>query len=340
MGRFPFTPDQEYKKEALMEICEIRVPTYRRPDLLQRCLKSLLDQSYPHWRAVVLDDSPDTEGKEVVRVFGDKRIIYRPNSERLGCCGNIDAAFSGAQLAGGDYACVVEDDNWLLADCLQENIASLKASDCSLLLRNQLVAVERKDQSPELGPQTTRGPVFGDRDRVLMPIEIRASLLLGQGLSNGGIFWRLSGPTSLVVGPSVRFSPLQEFCRSLQVGHPVQYAAKPLAVFSYPEDESTTRETLDNRRFNRGLQSITAYLLTKHGKELTGAAYSLPGITPGWRSVIRERVADACIMPPVPSMVAHPGCALAWAKGVAKRLSVQDPLRDYWNCDKVPELTY
>src|SRR5579862_1131830 len=37
---------------------EIRVPTFRRPELLRRALASVIGQTYPDWRCIVLDDSP------------------------------------------------------------------------------------------------------------------------------------------------------------------------------------------------------------------------------------------------------------------------------------------
>ena len=46
--------------------CEVRVPTYRRPELLERCLKSLIAQTHENWRAIVLDDSPEREGEAVL----------------------------------------------------------------------------------------------------------------------------------------------------------------------------------------------------------------------------------------------------------------------------------
>lgn len=40
-------------------LCEIRVQTYRRPELLRRALGSLIDQTHRNWVAVVMDDLAD-----------------------------------------------------------------------------------------------------------------------------------------------------------------------------------------------------------------------------------------------------------------------------------------
>lgn len=72
-----------------MSLCEVRIPAYKRPDLLRRALSSLVVQSYPNWQAIVLDDSPDKEALNVIRSFEDDRILYKPNEKNLGVLKNI-----------------------------------------------------------------------------------------------------------------------------------------------------------------------------------------------------------------------------------------------------------
>ncbi len=49
-----------------MSTVEVRITTYKRPDLLKRCLNSLLGQTFQDWQAYIFDDSPDQEGKTVL----------------------------------------------------------------------------------------------------------------------------------------------------------------------------------------------------------------------------------------------------------------------------------
>ena len=91
---------------------EVRTPTYRRPALLERALRSLIGQSYPHWHCIVLDDEPGGgEARQVCANLDDRRIIYRPNARNLGVGANIDAAFVRPPLSDSTHACVLEDDN-------------------------------------------------------------------------------------------------------------------------------------------------------------------------------------------------------------------------------------
>src|SRR5262245_1504436 len=91
-------------------LCEVRVPTFRRPKLLRRALlsvlagcgkteqgsrsdsdpftwgfgyvhgqneffRSLLEQTYSNWRCVVLDDCPDGSARSIVEAIQDHRKI-------------------------------------------------------------------------------------------------------------------------------------------------------------------------------------------------------------------------------------------------------------------------
>jgi len=56
-------------------LCEVRVPTFRRPKLLRRALLSVLEQTYSNWRCVVLDDCPDGSARSIVEAIQDHRKI-------------------------------------------------------------------------------------------------------------------------------------------------------------------------------------------------------------------------------------------------------------------------
>jgi len=54
------------------------IPTYQRPKLLRRAIKSGLNQNYPHFQVCVYDNASGDETETVVREFTakDSRIQY------------------------------------------------------------------------------------------------------------------------------------------------------------------------------------------------------------------------------------------------------------------------
>jgi len=239
--------------------------------MLRRALNSLQVQTYPHWTATVFDDSTSPEPKEVVESFGDHRISYLRNHQRLGAAVNIDQCFSPTQRAGGNYACLLEDDNFWLPDFLSLVACQLETGNWSLILANQRVSEEGVSLRP--ATETTRGDWFSAG--CVSPLELRATLLFMEGLSNGGLVWELDGETDLRVGFNVRETGLHEACRSLLVVSPFLFIEEPQAVWTLMPKSNTARVTESNRMINRGMQSIRDFVLRVHGDAVVSAARAL-----------------------------------------------------------------
>lgn len=255
-----------------MNFCEIRVPTYKRPAWLKRALSSLIAQDYPHWKAIVMDDSTDQEAISVIESLGDNRIIYSPNPKNIGCAANLDRAFASQGLIGGTYAYVLEDDNWLMPNFLLENIRALESSSVNIILRNQEVWEQSENKHTSTG-QTTRG--FWFEQKIYQPLELYASLFFFEGISNGGLFWRTSVKSNFQVGNTVTDSGLQEYCRTIQIIEPIYFTSNPLCVWSKMQLDLSSRNSINNRVFGKGQQVIAMYLLEKYEQKIVEVAKNI-----------------------------------------------------------------
>lgn len=309
-----------------MPFCEIRVPTYKRPAWLRRALESLIAQDESNWKAVVMDDSPEREGQEVVAALKDERIIYRPNRERLGGAANLDKAFTSDSLLGGVWACVLEDDNWLMPTFISENIVALDDHQVNILLRNQEVWFQNQDSTKPLG-QTTRGDWF--EERKYGSIELHAYLFFCEGISNGGLFWRTSLKSNLRVGSKVKDSGLQEACRTLQIAEPLYFKAKPLCVWSHMPSALISRSFVSKRARGRGKQSIIRHLIRKYKEEIIHLAWK--------KSLLlsKEKEFEVTLLDALYTKHSFQSMNLVSAvkryiKSYAKYKLMKDPLRDYF----------
>ena len=248
---------------------EVRLTAYERPELLRRAIDSLRAQTYPKWRAVVMDDSRSICVSEVVAAIGDKRVSYVRNAERLGAAANIDQCFAPDSRSGCTYACLLEDDNYWLPGFLGSLAATLGERPWDLVLANQRIDDERVGLRPL--SETTRGDWFG-KGGVVEPIDLKASLLLMEGLSNGGLVWRLGAGIDLRVGASVQEAGLHEACRSLLVDRPFLFIAEPYPVWTRMPKERSARICESNRVINRGMQSIRDTVIRMHGSDLVARA--------------------------------------------------------------------
>ena len=93
------------------------MPFYGRADHLKAAVTSVLEQTDPRWRLVVLDDrNPDPEPGEWVAGLGDPRVEYRLNDENLGVSGNFNLA---ADLVRSEHCVLMGCDDVMLPDYVE-----------------------------------------------------------------------------------------------------------------------------------------------------------------------------------------------------------------------------
>ena len=90
------------EQEIIVSIC---IPAYKRADFLERCLDSILQQSFQQYEIVITDDSPTDELKSLSGK--DERIVYVKNEQPLGSPANWNKAIS---LARGKYIKIMHHD--------------------------------------------------------------------------------------------------------------------------------------------------------------------------------------------------------------------------------------
>jgi len=92
------------------------LPTYNRADFINKAINSVIDQTYPDWELIIIDDGSTDQTKNIVEAFNDERIhyIYQINQERSAARNN------GLKNAKGRYICFIDSDDYYLANHLQQ----------------------------------------------------------------------------------------------------------------------------------------------------------------------------------------------------------------------------
>jgi len=102
----------------------ILTPVYNGEEFLVECIESVLNQSYPNYEYIIVNNCSTDRTLEIAQSYGlkDKRIRIHTNERFLDVIGNHNAAFrlmSSASL----YCKVVSADDYILPSCVSKMVA-------------------------------------------------------------------------------------------------------------------------------------------------------------------------------------------------------------------------
>ena len=110
------------------------VPVYKVEQYLDKCVQSILDQTFRDFELLLVDDgSPDRCG-EMCEAWAKKddriRVIHKPNG------GLSDARNAGIGQADGDYLLFVDSDDWIEKDMLETLYGLIRDADADMACCN------------------------------------------------------------------------------------------------------------------------------------------------------------------------------------------------------------
>ena len=102
------------KKKSLVSII---VPAYNAEKFIDKCIRSVLNQSYPNLELILVDDGSTDETGKICEEYASKdtrvRVIHKKNS------GVSAARNMGLSSAIGEYVVFLDSDDWLDEDILK-----------------------------------------------------------------------------------------------------------------------------------------------------------------------------------------------------------------------------
>jgi len=94
----------------------IIIPTYNRSNFIATTVQSVLNQTYPNFEIIVVDDGSTDNTEEALKKIKDKRVnYYKNNNEERAASRNY-----GISKAKGDYVTFLDSDDILLSHYFQE----------------------------------------------------------------------------------------------------------------------------------------------------------------------------------------------------------------------------
>ena len=124
------------------------IPVYNAEQYLERCLTSILQQTYSNWECILVDDGSQDRSPELCDEFAKKnndriRVIHKAN-EGVSVARNI-----GIEHADGELIVFVDADDWLEEKAL-DIVAQHWTSQIDILIYDvwEVFGEEKKQKRP------------------------------------------------------------------------------------------------------------------------------------------------------------------------------------------------
>lgn len=97
-------------------LVSIVIPTYNHAKFISKALKSVIDQTYKNWEAIIIDNESVDETYKLINNFNDSRIKYFKisNDGVIAKSRNL-----GIKEAKGDWVAFLDSDDWWTKDKLE-----------------------------------------------------------------------------------------------------------------------------------------------------------------------------------------------------------------------------
>lgn len=125
----------------------------REPEIVERALKSVIDQTHTQMEIIVVDDSPsnyDLRGKvrEMVEKYSDRNVKYIQHEECKGACA---ARNTGLFEANGDFVAFLDDDDEWKPEKIEKQLQKF-TSDCVALVYSGSEVINDSTQVTSYSP--------------------------------------------------------------------------------------------------------------------------------------------------------------------------------------------
>lgn len=178
-------------------LVSIVLPVYNQANLIDEAIEGVLNQTYPHWELIIIDDGSSDDLQSVLeRYKADKRIFvaHQPNQKLPSALNN------GNQLVRGSYITWTSADNIMLPDQLAELVVALEGNpDAGLAYSDYQAIDDRGDPLNEPDWRRHNRPDGSSEIRLPSEVTLDNFHLSGDNFLGASFLWRAD--VQAIVGP-------------------------------------------------------------------------------------------------------------------------------------------
>ena len=134
----------------------------RKPEIVERALKSILNQTYKNIEVFVVDDSPsDWEGrnsvKSMVESYSSQNVTYIPHDKCMGACVARNTALENAK---GEYIGYLDDDDEWCSDKIEKQLEGFINENIAFVYCDHKIVYDDTDRVENIASEKYSGNVF------------------------------------------------------------------------------------------------------------------------------------------------------------------------------------
>ncbi|MFW0155380.1 glycosyltransferase family 2 protein [Rothia sp. P6271] len=171
-----------------MTTVDVLFPYYGDVDFMKQAVRSVLGQTNPHWRLVVVDDGyPDDSIPGWFESLNDERITYMRNEKNLGANGNYTKALSFVEnelvtVMGADDVMLPNYIDWFIEAAQEHPQAQIFQPGCVVIDENNALSNTLVEKTKAYYRPNTSTELSGE--------ELAVSILRGDWLYFPSLGWR------------------------------------------------------------------------------------------------------------------------------------------------------
>lgn len=214
------------------------IPTFRRPRLLRRAIKSVLNQTYKHFQVCVYDNASGDETASIVEelVKEDSRVKYHCHSKNIGAIKNF---IYGMEHVESPFFTLLSDDDFLLPYFFELGMNALEETREAIFFAGATVRADFQGNIWDV-------PLNSWRDGVYNPPEGFIEMLKKGHPECTGIIFKREVLSRVGIDTMTGMASDVDFELRIAATHAIVVSKMPCAIFFSHPSSATSKGSLNN----------------------------------------------------------------------------------------------
>lgn len=228
-------------------LVSVLLPVYNGEPYLRGAIESILNQTYPNFELIILNDGSQDDSERIIASFADHphiRVFFHPNR-------GLPATLNrGIELARGELIARMDQDDLAASERLSKQVEYLTSNTNVAVLGTSYRVID------------SNGQVLGIRYQLCDPHQVRRQMFTGNPFCHGTVMFRKSTVVSVgCYNPVARIEDYDLWSRVFTSGSGEMANLKDV-LYDYRVNVSTSMVATNRERYRHETDIIREFMWT------------------------------------------------------------------------------